>query len=289
MEAGKVTVGWQGDCHRPGRCHGQGRRQQLFRRRSRRLRALGLPDLRFVFRYVYRQLDELSDRGARLLAPRQRYRSRHARRSQGAFSGGRPADRRLCRRYYEQDDASVLPRSIGSFEAFENAMTLDVSMGGSTNTVLHILAAAQEGGVNFTMDDIDRISRQVPCLAKVAPATPDYHIEDVHRAGGIFAILGELDRAGLIHREVPTVHATTLGEAIDRWDVMRTQASPGAASSSRRRRAAFRRRRLSRRTGATRSSIWIAPTVAFATRRMPTRRMVAWPCSTAISRVTAAS
>jgi dihydroxy-acid dehydratase len=89
----------------------------------------------------------------------------------------------------------VLPRAIGSFEAFENAMTLDVSMGGSTNTVLHILAAAQEGGVNFTMDDIDRISRQVPCLAKVAPATPDYHMEDVHRAGGIFAILGELDRA----------------------------------------------------------------------------------------------
>ncbi|MEF8732114.1 MAG: dihydroxy-acid dehydratase [Candidatus Accumulibacter meliphilus] len=129
----------------------------------------------------------------------------------------------LCRRYYEQEDASVLPRSIGSFEAFENAMTLDVSMGGSTNTVLHILAAAQEGGVNFTMDDIDRISRQVPCLAKVAPATRDYHIEDVHRAGGIFSILGELDRAGLIHRQQPTVHATTLGEAIDRWDVIRNQ------------------------------------------------------------------
>ncbi|RDE50182.1 MAG: dihydroxy-acid dehydratase [Candidatus Accumulibacter meliphilus] len=129
----------------------------------------------------------------------------------------------LCRRYYEQEDASVLPRSIGSFEAFENAMTLDVSMGGSTNTVLHILAAAQEGGVNFTMDDIDRISRQVPCLAKVAPATPDYHIEDVHRAGGIFSILGELDRAGLIHRQQPTVHASTLGEAIDRWDVIRNQ------------------------------------------------------------------
>jgi len=131
----------------------------------------------------------------------------------------------LCRRYYEQDDASVLPRAIGTFEAFENAMTLDVSMGGSTNTVLHILAAAQEGGVNFTMDDIDRISRQVPCLAKVAPATPDYHMEDVHRAGGIFAILGELDRAGLIHRSVPTVHAKTLGEAIDACDVMRTQES----------------------------------------------------------------
>ncbi len=129
----------------------------------------------------------------------------------------------LCRRYYEQGDASVLPRAIGSFAAFENAMTLDVSMGGSTNTVLHILAAAQEGRVDFTMDDIDRLSRRVPCLAKVAPATPDYHMEDVHRAGGIFAILGELDRAGLLHRDVPTVHATTLGEAIDRWDVMRSQ------------------------------------------------------------------
>jgi dihydroxy-acid dehydratase len=131
----------------------------------------------------------------------------------------------LCHRYYERDDASVLPRAIGSFEAFENAMTLDVSMGGSTNTVLHILAAAQEGGVSFTMDDIDRVSRKVPCLAKVAPATPDYHIEDVHRAGGIFAILGELDRAGLIHRDRPTVHATTLGEAIDRWDVLRNPAT----------------------------------------------------------------
>ncbi|WP_300338094.1 dihydroxy-acid dehydratase [Accumulibacter sp.] len=130
----------------------------------------------------------------------------------------------LCRRYYEQDDASVLPRAIGSFESFENAMTLDVSMGGSTNTVLHLLAAAQEGGVSFTMDDIDRVSRKVPCLAKVAPATPDYHIEDVHRAGGIFAILGELDRAGLIHRGQPTVHARTLGEAIDSWDVMRSEA-----------------------------------------------------------------
>ncbi|MCM8600190.1 MAG: dihydroxy-acid dehydratase [Candidatus Accumulibacter sp.] len=128
----------------------------------------------------------------------------------------------LCRRYYEQDDNSVLPRAIGSRAAFENAMTLDVAMGGSTNTVLHILAAAQEGGVDFTMDDIDRISRRVPCLAKVAPATPDYHMEDVHRAGGIFAILGELDRAALLHREVPTVHARTLGEAIDRWDVIRT-------------------------------------------------------------------
>jgi len=127
----------------------------------------------------------------------------------------------LCRRYYEEDDASVLPRSIASFEAFENAMTLDVSMGGSTNTVLHILAAAQEAGVDFTMADIDRISRHVPCLCKVAPMTDKYHIEDVHRAGGIMGILGELDRAGLIHRDLPTVHAKTLGDALDTHDVMR--------------------------------------------------------------------
>ncbi|MFZ4535948.1 dihydroxy-acid dehydratase [Propionivibrio sp.] len=126
----------------------------------------------------------------------------------------------LCRRYYEQNDASVLPRSIGSFEAFENAMTLDVTMGGSTNTVLHLLAAAQEAGVNFTMNDIDRISRKVPCLCKVAPMTDKYHIEDVHRAGGIFGILGELARSGLLHLNVPTVHTKTLGEAIATWDVM---------------------------------------------------------------------
>ncbi|MFT3962618.1 dihydroxy-acid dehydratase [Propionivibrio sp.] len=127
----------------------------------------------------------------------------------------------LCRRYYEQDDASVLPRGIATFASFENAMSLDVSMGGSTNTVLHLLAIAREAGVNFTMADIDRISRKVPCLCKVAPATEKYHIEDVHRAGGIFGILGELDRCGLLHRGVGTVHARTLGEALDGWDVMR--------------------------------------------------------------------
>jgi len=129
----------------------------------------------------------------------------------------------LCKRYYENDDASVLPRAIASFAAFENAMTLDVSMGGSTNTVLHLLAAAREAGVDFTMKDIDRISRGVPCLAKVAPATQEYHMEDVHRAGGIMAILGELDRAGLIHRDVPTVHSKTLGDAFEQYDVMRTK------------------------------------------------------------------
>ena len=126
----------------------------------------------------------------------------------------------MCRRYYDNNDASVLPRGVASFAAFENAMSLDVAMGGSTNTVLHLLAVAQEAGVDFTMADIDRLSRRVPCLCKVAPATDKYHIEDVHRAGGIYGILGELSRAGLIHRDVPTVHSKPLGEALDTWDVM---------------------------------------------------------------------
>ncbi|WP_126447029.1 dihydroxy-acid dehydratase [Sulfuricystis multivorans] len=127
----------------------------------------------------------------------------------------------LAKRYYEQDDLSVLPRSIASFEAFENAMSLDIAMGGSTNTVLHLLACAQEAGVNFTMADIDRLSRKVPNLCKVAPATQKYHMEDVHRAGGIMAILGELDRAGLIHRDSPTVLYSSMGEQIDLCDVRR--------------------------------------------------------------------
>ena len=124
-----------------------------------------------------------------------------------------------AKRYYEQDDESVLPRSIASFDAFENAMSLDIAMGGSTNTVLHLLAAAVEGEVDFGMSDIDRLSRRVPCLCKVAPAKQDVHMEDVHRAGGIMAILGELDRAGLLHRNLPTVHAPTIGDAIDQWDI----------------------------------------------------------------------
>ncbi len=127
----------------------------------------------------------------------------------------------LCQRWYEQDDATALPRGIASFEAFENAVALDVAMGGSTNTVLHLLAAAQEAGVNFTMADIDRMSRRVPCLAKVAPATQKYHMEDVHRAGGVMAILGELDRAGLINRDCPTVLYPSMAEALDCCDVKR--------------------------------------------------------------------
>ncbi|MGM0671512.1 MAG: dihydroxy-acid dehydratase [Pseudomonadota bacterium] len=131
----------------------------------------------------------------------------------------------LAKRYYEQDDASVLPRSIATFEAFENAMSLDIAMGGSTNTVLHLLAAAREGEVDFTMADIDRLSRKVPNLCKVAPATQLYHMEDVHRAGGVVGILAELDRGGLIHRDIPTVHADTMGQALEQWDVMRHAAA----------------------------------------------------------------
>jgi len=129
----------------------------------------------------------------------------------------------LARRYYEQEDAGVLPRQIASFKAFENAMTLDIAMGGSTNTVLHLLAAAHEGQAPFTMSDIDRLSRKVPVLCKVAPSVPDLHMEDVHRAGGIMAILGELDRAKLITTDLPTVHSAALADALDRWDVVRTQ------------------------------------------------------------------
>ncbi|MGH1589126.1 dihydroxy-acid dehydratase [Methylobacterium phyllosphaerae] len=125
----------------------------------------------------------------------------------------------LARRHYEQDDAGVLPRGVASFQAFENAMTLDIAMGGSTNTVLHLLAAAHEGEVPFTMADIDRLSRRVPVLCKVAPAVANVHMEDVHRAGGIMGILGELDRAGLIDTTVGNVSAGTLGEALARWDV----------------------------------------------------------------------
>jgi len=126
----------------------------------------------------------------------------------------------LCKQYYEQDDESILPRAVG-FKAFENAIALDIAMGGSTNTILHLLAIAQEANINFTMADIDRMSKVVPQLCKVAPNTNKYHIEDVHRAGGIMAILGELDRAGKLHTDVPTVHAKTMKDALDQWDIAR--------------------------------------------------------------------
>jgi dihydroxy-acid dehydratase len=129
----------------------------------------------------------------------------------------------LARRHYEQDDYSVLPRSIATFDAFENAIALDIAMGGSTNTVLHLLAAAFEGGIPFTMHDIDRMSRRVPNLCKVAPATQQFHMEDVHRAGGVMAILGQLDNAGLLHNDLPTVHSKTMGEALEKFDISRTK------------------------------------------------------------------
>ena len=124
-----------------------------------------------------------------------------------------------AKKYYEEDDESVLPRSIANFKAFENAMSLDIVMGGSTNTILHLLAAAQEAELDFDLKDIDRLSRVVPQLCKVAPNSPLYHMEDVHRAGGIMAILGEIDRAGLLHSELPTVHSATMKEALDKWDL----------------------------------------------------------------------
>ncbi|MBI3773027.1 MAG: dihydroxy-acid dehydratase [Gammaproteobacteria bacterium] len=145
----------------------------------------------------------------------------HADRKQLFLRAGRLSVE-LAKRYYEQDDVSVLPRSIASFKAFENAMTLDIAMGGSTNTILHLLAAAQEAGVNFGVTDIDHLSRKVPQLCKVAPSTQKYHMEDVHRAGGVMAILGELDRAGLLHRDLPTVHSASMGAALEQWDVCRT-------------------------------------------------------------------
>ncbi len=128
----------------------------------------------------------------------------------------------LAHRYYEQDDASILPRNVANFAAFENAMRLDIAMGGSSNTVLHLLAAAHEGEIPFTMADIDRLSRETPCLCKVAPSKADVHMEDVHRAGGVMAILGQLDSAGLIHAGCSTVHSPTMGDALERWDISRT-------------------------------------------------------------------
>jgi len=143
----------------------------------------------------------------------------HADREQLFLRAGRSIVE-MAKKYYEQDDERVLPRSVG-FKAFENAITLDIAMGGSTNTILHLLAIAQEAEIDFTLKDIDRMSRVVPQLCKVAPNTPKYHIEDVHRAGGIMGILGELDRAGKLHTDVPTVHTPTMKEALDEWDIMR--------------------------------------------------------------------
>jgi dihydroxy-acid dehydratase len=194
----------------------------------------------------------------------------------------------LAKRHYEQDDYSVLPRSIATKAAFENAMALDVSMGGSTNTVLHLLAAAHEAGVAFTMADIDRISRKVPCLCKVAPMTDKYHIEDVHRAGGIVAILGELARAGLLDTSLPTVHSPTLADAIERNDIRAAttrpctsmfRAAPGGVPTQ----VAFSQ---SERFDA---PTWTAAPAASATASTPIRRTAAWRSCTGTSRKRAAS
>ena len=166
----------------------------------------------------------------------------------------------LARRYYEQDDETALPRNIANFKAFENAMTLDIAMGGSTNTVLHLLAAAYEGEVPFTMEDIDRLSRRVPVLCKVAPSVADVHLEDVHRAGGVMAILGELDRAGLLNRGLPMVHSKTLEDALDRWDIQSAPRARASANSSWPRRATCRRKSPSARSAVTRNSIPTART-----------------------------
>ena len=190
----------------------------------------------------------------------------------------------LARRWYEEDDASALPRSIANFQAFENAMTLDIAMGGSTNTVLHLLAAAHEGEIDFTMADIDRLSRRVPVLCKVAPSVADVHVEDVHRAGGVIGILGELDRAGLINREVSMVH-----RRVDRACALapRHQArgqQRGRANSSPPRRAACRRRSPSARPRATNRSTRTARAASSATSSTRSRGTAGSRCSTAISR-----
>jgi dihydroxyacid dehydratase/phosphogluconate dehydratase len=175
----------------------------------------------------------------------------------------------VCQRYYGEDD-SVLPRSIANFKAFENAMTLDIAMGGSTNTILHLLAAAQEADRDFDLRDIDRLSRKVPQLCK-APNIQKYHMEDVHRAGGIFSILGELARGGLLHTDVPTVHSPSMAEAIAKWDITQTR-DEAVHTSSRPARPASRRRWRSASRPAGRPWTTTAPKAASAASSTPTRR-----------------
>lgn len=194
----------------------------------------------------------------------------------------------LTKRYYEQDDASALPRNIASKAAFENAMTLDIAMGGSTNTVLHLLAAAQEAEIDFTMSDIDKLSRKVPQLCKVAPSTQKYHMEDVHRAGGVLGILGELDRAGLLNREVKNVLGLTLPQTLEQYDVMVTQDDAVKKCSAPARRASVPPRR-SRKTAAGIPWMTIAPKAVSVLWNTLTARTAAWRCCTAISQKTVVS
>ena len=197
---------------------GVGERQRG-RGRAGRDRAVRVPDLRVVLGHVHRELDELPDRGAGPRAAGQRLDAGHARGAPRRCSRAPGTTvMELCRRWYGADDDSVLPRSIATRAAFDNAMALDMAMGGSTNTVLHILAAAREGEIDFTLADIDAISRRVPCLSKVSPNS-SYHMEDVHRAGGIPAILGELWRGGLLNEDVHTVHSPSLVAVAVQWDI----------------------------------------------------------------------
>lgn len=181
----------------------------------------------------------------------------------------------LTKRYYEQDDASALPRNIANKAAFENAMTLDIAMGGSTNTVLHLLAAAQEAEIDFTMSDIDKLSRKVPQLCKVAPSTPKYHMEDVHRAGGVLGILGELDRAGLLNREVKNILGLTLPQSLEQYDIMLTK-DDAVKSMFRAALPGFVPPKHSRKTAVGILWMMIAPKAAFARWSMLTARRAAW-------------
>lgn len=194
----------------------------------------------------------------------------------------------LTKRYYEQDDASALPRNIANKAAFENAMTLDIAMGGSTNTVLHLLAAAQEAEIDFTMSDIDKLSRKVPQLCKVAPSTQKYHMEDVHRAGGVLGILGELDRAGLLNRDVKNVLGLTLPQTLDSYDVMLTKDDAVKKCSAQVRLASVPHRR-SRRIVVGTPRMMTAQKVAFARWNMLTAKTAAWQSCTVTSRKTAVS
>lgn len=194
----------------------------------------------------------------------------------------------LTKRYYEQDDASALPRNIASKAAFENAMTLDIAMGGSTNTVLHLLAAAQEAEIDFTMSDIDKLSRKVPQLCKVAPSTQKYHMEDVHRAGGVLGILGELDRAGLLNRDVKNVLGLTLPQTLEQYDVMVTQ-DDAVKKMFRAGPAGIRTTRRSRRIAAGIRWMTIAPRDVSVLWNMPTVKTVAWRSCTVTLPKTAVS
>lgn len=193
----------------------------------------------------------------------------------------------LTKRYYEQDDASALPRNIASKAAFENAMTLDIAMGGSTNTVLHLLAAAQEAEIDFTMSDIDKLSRKVPQLCKVAPSTQKYHMEDVHRAGGVLGILGELDRAGLLNREVKNVLGLTLPQTTEQYDVMVTR--DDAVKNVPRRPGGHPYHRAFSQDCRWDTSMTIAPKAVSVLWNTLTARTAAWRCCTAISQKTVVS